>query len=158
MPQTFSGSCTNAMVYHVIASDQSWHCRWILWLDRPKVNNMELKTIGHGWGLAVRWSNQAPEDSALQAMPHFSETGCRTFLVTKALRNLSRISCPGDFITTVKQINSHSDLISMSIFSVPSYLTIISSVCIILIWDPCICNLHNLWQTGSSYIRRKPDH
>ena len=63
---------------------------------------------------------------------------------------------PGDFITKVKQINSQSDLISMSTFAGLSYLTIRLSVCTILIWDPCICNLHNLCQTGFSYIRRKP--
>ena len=40
---------------------------------------------------------------------------------------------PGDFITKVKQVNSQSDLISMSIFAGPPYLTIRSSVCIILI-------------------------
>ena len=40
----------------------------------------------------------------------------------------------------MKQINSHWDLISMSSFAGPSYLTIRSSVCIILIWDPCIFN------------------
>ena len=44
----------------------------------------------------------------------------------------------------------------MSRLAGPSYLTIRSSVCIILIWDPCIRNLHNLCQTGSSYIPRKP--
>ena len=48
----------------------------------------------------------------------------------------------------LKQINSQSDLISMSSFASLSYLTIRSSVCIILI---CIYNLHNLCQTGSSY-------
>ena len=40
---------------------------------------------------------------------------------------------PGDFVTKVKQINSQSDLISMSNFAGPSYLTIRSSVYIILI-------------------------
>ena len=42
-------------------------------------------------------------------------------------------SLPGDFITEVKQVNSQSDLISMSIFAGPFYLTIKSSVCIVLI-------------------------
>ena len=39
---------------------------------------------------------------------------------------------PGDFITNVKQINNQSDLISMSNFAGPFYLTIRSSVCMIL--------------------------
>ena len=56
---------------------------------------------------------------------------------------------PGDFITKVKQVNSQSDLISMSSFAGPFYLTVRSSVCIILIWDPCICNLYDPCQTGS---------
>ena len=43
------------------------------------------------------------------------------------------LNCPGDFATTVKQINSQSDLIWMSSFAGPSYLTIMSSVYIILI-------------------------
>ena len=60
-----------------------------------------------------------------------------------------------DFITKVKQTNSQSDLISMLSFAGPSYLTVRSSVCIILIWDPCVCNLNNLCQTESSCIRRK---
>ena len=51
---------------------------------------------------------------------------------------------PGDFVTNVKQINSQSDLIPMSTFAGPSYLTIRSSVCMILIWDPCILNLYKL--------------
>ena len=38
---------------------------------------------------------------------------------------------PGDFATKVKQINSQSDLIWMSSFAGPSYLTIRSSVYII---------------------------
>ena len=42
---------------------------------------------------------------------------------------------PGDFATKVKQINSQSDLIWMSSFAGPSYLTMSSSVYIILIWD-----------------------
>ena len=63
---------------------------------------------------------------------------------------------PGDFITKVKQINSQSDLISMSSFVGPSYLTVRSFVCFILIWDPYICDLHNLCQAASSCIRRKP--
>ena len=46
----------------------------------------------------------------------------------------------------VKQINSQSDLIWMMSFAGPSYLTIRSSVYIILIWDPCIFNLYNLCQ------------
>ena len=56
----------------------------------------------------------------------------------------------------MKQINNQSDLISMSGFAGLSYLTTWSSVCIILIWDLCICNLHNLCQTGYRYRRRKP--
>ena len=63
---------------------------------------------------------------------------------------------PGDFITKVKQVNSQSDLLSMSSFAGPSYLTIRSSVCIILIWDPCICNLYNLCQTRSIHTLQKP--
>ena len=51
----------------------------------------------------------------------------------------------------MKQINSQSDLISMSSFAGPSYLTIRSPVCIILIGDPRIYNLYNLCQTGSDY-------
>ena len=35
---------------------------------------------------------------------------------------------PGDFLTEVKQINSQSDLISMSNFAGPSYLTVRPSV------------------------------
>ena len=63
---------------------------------------------------------------------------------------------PGDFATKVKQINSQSGLIWMSSFAGPSYLTIRSSVYIILIWDPYISNLYNLWQTWCIYICRKP--
>ena len=63
---------------------------------------------------------------------------------------------PGDFPMKVKQINSQSDLIWMSSFVVPSYLTIRSSVYIIFIWDPFILNLYNFWQTRCIYIRRKP--
>ena len=42
-------------------------------------------------------------------------------------------STPGDFFTNVTQINSQSDLISMSSFAGPSYLTIRSSVYMILV-------------------------
>ena len=42
-------------------------------------------------------------------------------------------SLPGDLVTKVKQINSPSDLIWMTSFAGPSYLTIRSSVYIILI-------------------------
>ena len=70
----------------------------------------------------------------------------------------------------VKQINSQSDLTSTSSFAVQSYLTVRSSLCIILTWDAgpsyltvrsslCIIltlSLYNLCQTGSSYLRRKP--
>ena len=62
-------------------------------------------------------------------------------------------SLPGDFVTKVKQINSQSDLIWMTSFGGLSYLTISSSVYIILIWDPCIFNVYNLCQTESNYIR-----
>ena len=55
----------------------------------------------------------------------------------------------------MKQINSQSDLISMLSFAGPSYLTIRSSVCIILICDPCIRNLYNLCQSRSSYTLQK---
>ena len=48
---------------------------------------------------------------------------------------------PGDFATKVKEINSQSDLIWMSRFAGPSYLTVRSFVYIILIWDPYIFNL-----------------
>ena len=65
-------------------------------------------------------------------------------------------SYPGDFVSKVKQINSQSDLIWMRSFAGPCYLTIKSSVCIILIWDSCIFNLYNLRQTGSNYMRREP--
>ena len=71
----------------------------------------------------------------------------------------STVSCsrhPADFITNMTQINSQSELISMSSLASPSYLTIRSSVYMILIWDPWIFNLYNLWQTGSSYIGLKP--
>ena len=40
---------------------------------------------------------------------------------------------PGDFVTNVTQISSQSDLISMSSFAGPSYLTIRSSVYMILV-------------------------
>ena len=63
---------------------------------------------------------------------------------------------PDDFATKVKQINSQSDLIWMSSFAGPSYLTIRSSVYIILIWDLYTSNLYNLWQTRCIYIHRKP--
>ena len=63
---------------------------------------------------------------------------------------------PGDFVTNATQINSQSDLISMSSSAGLSYLAVRSSVYMILIWDPCVINLYNLCQTGSSYIRRKP--
>ena len=66
------------------------------------------------------------------------------------------VSYPGDFITKVKQVNSQSDIVSMSSFAVPSYLTIRSSVCIILIWDPCIHNLYNPCQSRSNYTLQKP--
>ena len=45
---------------------------------------------------------------------------------------------PGDFVTEVKQINSQSDLIWITSFAGLSYLTIRSSVNIILISDPLI--------------------
>ena len=46
---------------------------------------------------------------------------------------------PGDFVKKVEQIlNDQSDLILMSSFAGPSYLTIRSSVYVILIRDPCI--------------------
>ena len=44
----------------------------------------------------------------------------------------SSVRIPGDFVKKVKQINNQSDLISMSSFAGPSYLTIRSSVYIIL--------------------------
>ena len=40
---------------------------------------------------------------------------------------------PGDSVTNVKQIESQSDLASMSSFADPSHLTVRSSLCIILI-------------------------
>ena len=46
---------------------------------------------------------------------------------------IRKLHHPGDFATKVKQINSQSDLIWMSRFSGPTYLTIRSSVYIILI-------------------------
>ena len=39
---------TGAMAYHVIASDQPQPCMWFIPIENPKVNNMALKTIGHG--------------------------------------------------------------------------------------------------------------
>ena len=65
-------------------------------------------------------------------------------------------SKPSDFVTNMTQINNQSDLISMSSIAGPSYLTIRSSVYMILISDPCIFNLSNLFQTGFSDICRKP--
>ena len=56
----------------------------------------------------------------------------------------------------MEQINSQSDFISMLNFAGLSYLTIRSSVYIILIWDSCIFNPYNLCQTGSNYTRRRP--
>ena len=47
--------------------------------------------------------------------------------------NIKNALRPGDFATKVKQINSQSDLIWMLSFAGPSYLTIRSSVHIILI-------------------------
>ena len=67
-----------------------------------------------------------------------------------------QLNVPGDLVTKVKQINSQSDLIWMTSFAGPSYLTVRSSVYIILMWDPWISNLYNLCQTGSNYIRREP--
>ena len=54
-----------------------------------------------------------------------------TFLGKESL--LSPSPKPGDFITKVKQINSRSDLIWVTSFAGPSYLTTRSSVYIILI-------------------------
>ena len=45
---------------------------------------------------------------------------------------------PGDFLTKVKQIDSQSDLISMSNFASPIVIRIRSSVYIISIRGPCI--------------------
>ena len=70
--------------------------------------------------------------------------------------SLYRVGVPGDFVPKVEQIKSHSNLISISNFASPSNLTIRSSVDIILISDPCIFNLYNLCQTGSSYVRQVP--
>ena len=55
-----------------------------------------------------------------------------------------------DFGTKMKQNNSQSELTSMSSFVGPSYLTIRSSVYIILIGDPFVFNHYNLCQTGSN--------
>ena len=74
----------------------------------------------------------------------------------KIFWNASSIFLPGDFVKNVRQINSQADLTSMSSFYSPSYLTIRSFLYIILIWNPCIFNLYNLCQTGSSYLGRKP--
>ena len=71
--------------------------------------------------------------------------------------NFRFVFWPGDFVAKAKQINSQSNLISMSNFAGPSYLTIISSVYIILIWDPCIFDLYNLCQIRSNYVHRTPD-
>ena len=68
----------------------------------------------------------------------------------------STLNYPGDFAKKAKQINSQSDLIWMSSFAGSSYLTIRSSVYIILIWSPYIFYLHNLWQTRCIYRRWKP--
>ena len=78
------------------------------------------------------------------------DTWCYHSIITCDIR-------PGDFATKVKQINSQSDLIYMSRFAGQSYLTTTSSIYIILIWDPYIFNLHNLWQTWCNYIHRKPN-
>ena len=48
-----------------------------------------------------------------------------------------------------KQTNSQSDLALTSNFAGPSYFTVRSFVCVILIWDPCIFNVNNLCQTES---------
>ena len=48
---------------------------------------------------------------------------------------------PSDFATKVKEIKSQADLIWMSSFAGLSYLTIRSSVYIILMLDPYILNL-----------------
>ena len=53
----------------------------------------------------------------------------------------TEITQPGDFVMNVKQINSQSNLTSMTSFAGPSYLTIKSSVYIILTWDSCLPNL-----------------
>ena len=58
------------------------------------------------------------------------------------------VEYPGDIVTNVTQINSQSDLISMLSFAGPSYLTIRSSVYMILISDPCIFDLYNLCQVA----------
>ena len=75
--------------------------------------------------------------------------------IDNSLQKQCRVN-PGDFVTKMKQINSQSDSFSMSSFAGLTYLTIRSSVYIISTWDPCIFNLHNLFQTWSSYIWWKP--
>ena len=62
---------------------------------------------------------------------------------------------PGDFVTKVKQINSQSDLISMSSFAGPVLPHNQSSVYIILIRHPCMFNLYNVHQTRSYCILGK---
>ena len=58
----------------------------------------------------------------------------RTFISVSVLVKCDIVSLfhPGDFIMNVKQINSQSDLISMSSFAGPSYLKTRSSVYMIL--------------------------
>ena len=51
----------------------------------------------------------------------------------EVLYEVPLIPGPGDFVTKVKQINSQSDFIWMTSFDGPSYLTVRSSVYIILI-------------------------
>ena len=53
----------------------------------------------------------------------------------------TEITQPGNFVMNVKQINSQSNLTSMTSFAGPSYLTIRSYVYIILTWDSCLPNL-----------------
>ena len=60
-PHPLSMKCLTWLAYwrHGITRDCKWSAMTLqvaLWLDYPKVNKMELKTIGHGWALVVRWS------------------------------------------------------------------------------------------------------
>ena len=69
----------------------------------------------------------------LNGGPFLKNEGCLTFLNTGFRGILNPFEYPGDFVTKVKQINSQLDLIWMLSFAGPSYLTIRSSVHIILI-------------------------
>ena len=68
--------------------------------------------------------NQVSESSQPRSFIHFHHCAVpKSRLFGKFIRFPLRFS-PGDFVTKVKQINSQSDLIWMTSFAGPSYLTI----------------------------------